>query len=415
MSRHIATLVAGLAVIALAACGRSAGEPIAAPSSSPRPAQVGADYAPRAGHQPSAAQLAALGREMFFDASLSASGRSSCASCHDPRHAMGPPNALAVQLAGPDGKRSGTRAVPTLRYLQNLPPFTEHHFENDGDDSVDGGPTGGHDWDGRASSAHEQARGPLLSPLEMANASPHEVAQRLARARYAPQMRAAFGEHLFDSDDETLRAALMALEVFQQTPGEFYPYSSKYDEVLRGKATLTKQEARGLAIFNDPARGNCAACHPSGLSADGAFPAFTDFGHIALGVPRNAAIPANADPNYFDLGLCGPTRTDFAQRAEYCGRFRTPTLRNVAVRATFFHNGVFHRLEDVLRFYAQRDSAPKRFYAGDKYDDLPPAYRDNVETDAPFGNSRRASLSEADIADLVVFLRTLTDADQIPR
>jgi cytochrome c peroxidase len=370
-------------------------------------------YAPAGGREPSAAQLAALGRAMFFDASLSASGRIACASCHDPRHAYGPSNALSVQLAGRDGRRPGTRAAPSLRYLQTLPPFSEHHFDNDGDDSIDGGPTGGHDWDGRASSAHEQARGPLLSPLEMANASPAAVVEHLRRARYAARFREAFGERIFDDADAAFRAALMALEVFQQTPAEFYPYSSKYDAVLRGRATLTPQEARGLALFNDPAKGNCASCHPSAVTADGAFPAFTDFGHVALGVPRNAAILANADPRYHDLGLCGPLRSDLAQRPEYCGRFRTPTLRNVAVRRSFFHNGVFHRLDDVLRFYAQRDVQPQRFYKGAKFDDLPSSYRANVNMEAPFGR-RTSALSESEIGDLIAFLKTLTDADQLP-
>ncbi|MGO8212825.1 cytochrome-c peroxidase, partial [Rhizobium ruizarguesonis] len=74
------------------------------------------------------------------------------------------------------------------------------------------------------------------------------------------------------------------------------------------------------------------------------------------------AIPANSDPGYHDLGLCGPQRTDFAGRSEYCGLFRTPTLRNVALKQSFFHNGYFHSLRDVVSFYATRDSDPGRWY-----------------------------------------------------
>jgi len=358
--------------------------------------------------------LTEIGRALFFDPSLSASGRIACASCHDPRFAFGPPNDLAVQLAGRDGKTPGLRAAPSLRYLQTLPPFSEHFFDNDGDDSVDAGPTGGQTWDGRASSGREQARLPLLSPLEMANASVAEVAAKLRHGAQAARLKQVFGEDAMDDDARAFNAALLALEVFQQSPAEFYPYSSRYDEVLRGKAQLTAREARGLTLFNDPAKGNCAACHLSQKTPDGAFPLFTDFGLIALGVPRNRTLPANADPRFFDLGLCGPLRTDFQDRPAYCGLFRTPTLRNVALRRSFFHNGQFHTLDEVLRFYARRDTHPAEFYPpGQKFDDLPPALHGNVNTEPPFDRhpGDKPALDDTEIADIVAFLQTLTDAD----
>jgi cytochrome c peroxidase len=352
--------------------------------------------------------LTALGRELFFDTELSPSGAVSCASCHDPKHAYGPPDADALKL--------GFRAAPSLRYLNTLPAFTEHHFDNDGDDSLDMGPTGGHTWDGRAASAREQARMPLLSAEEMGGPDAAAVAARLRAAPYAARMRALFGADVFErSDGAAFEAALLALEVFQQSPADFYPFSSRYDDVLRGRAVLGEAEARGLALFNDPAKGNCASCHLSEIRADGAFPLFTDFGHIAIGVPRNPQIKANADPRFFDLGLCGPLRTDLANRADYCGRFRTPSLRNVALRQSFFHNGAIHTLDDAVRFYAQRDTDPARWYGQrGKFDDLPARFHANVNTEAPFGGARGAvpSLSEAEIADVVAFLRTLTDADQ---
>lgn len=361
-----------------------------------------------------------MGRLIFFDPSLSASGRQSCASCHDPKHAYGPPNALSVQPGGADGRAQGARAAPTLRYLQTLGAFSEHHHDNDGDDSVDGGPTGGRMWDGRAGSAHEQAGLPLLAAAEMDNASVEAVARRLERAAYAGQMRAAFGDELFRDASAAFRAAGLALETFQESPADFYPFTSKYDRVLRGEVKLDAAEARGLKLFEDPDKGNCAACHISQRSADGAFPLFTDFGMIALGVPRNRRLAVNADPAYHDLGLCGPIRTDLSDRPEYCGLFRTPTLRNVAVRQSFFHNGVFHSLAQVLRFYAQRDTAPQRWYGRGKdgktevFDDLPRQYHDNINTDPPFGRERggKPALTEAEIRDVAAFLGTLTDADQ---
>ncbi|MDF6767488.1 hypothetical protein NLQ99_24680, partial [Escherichia coli] len=132
----------------------------------------------------------------------------------------------------------------------------------------------------------------------------------LRNGRHAQTFRQVFGNDILDNEDTAFRAALMALEVFQETPSEFYPYDSKYDAFLRKQVKLSAQEMRGLQAFADPAKGNCASCHVSAIKQDGAFPAFTDFGHIAVGVPRNRALAANADPNFFDLGLCGPDRTD---------------------------------------------------------------------------------------------------------
>ncbi|HXC22525.1 MAG TPA: cytochrome c peroxidase, partial [Steroidobacteraceae bacterium] len=306
---------------------------------------------------PTPTALTAIGRALFFDPALSASGRISCVTCHAPGHAFGPPNDLPVQRGGADGRRYGVRAVPALTYGQNVPPFTEHYFDDEGDDSIDQGPAGGRTWDGRAQSVHDQARLPLFSPFEMANADVGAVVATVRHAGYAAKMRAAFGENIFGDENLAFKGVLMALEAYQQSPGEFYPYSSKYDAWLRHEASLSRVETRGLAAFNDPAKGNCARCHPSAMH-NGAFPPFTDFGYAGIGAPRNLKIPANADPEYFDLGLCGPLRTDFQDKSEYCGLFRTPSLRNAARRRVFFHNGVFHSLEEVLRFYAERDTQP---------------------------------------------------------
>ncbi|MFN8571275.1 MAG: cytochrome c peroxidase [Gemmatimonadaceae bacterium] len=365
---------------------------------------------------PSAATLTALGRALFFDSTLSASGRTACASCHDPRHDFGPPNARPVQLAGVTGTAPGVRAAPTLMYAQDTPPFTEHFREDDDNDSEDLGPAGGRTWDGRVSSGREQAGLPLLSPFEMANANRGAVLTRLRASPSAVAFRKAFGAKIFDDSAGAWRGLLSALEVFQESPADFYPYTSKYDAFLRRQATLSVQEQRGLVLFNDPKKGNCAQCHPSAMRR-GALPQFTDRGFVALGVPRNAAIPANEDTSYYDLGLCGPIRGDLSQRKGYCGLFKTPTLRNVARRSVFFHNGIFTRLEDVVAFYARRDVQPERFYGRDaaggvrKFDDLPLVYRENVTVDAPFDrqSAGEPALADAELADIVAFLRTLND------
>ncbi|MDR3536890.1 MAG: cytochrome c peroxidase [Acetobacteraceae bacterium] len=366
-----------------------------------------------------AAAITALGRDLFFDPGLSASGRVACATCHDPRFGFSPANAQPVQPGGRALDQPGTRAVPGLSYAQFSPFFTEHYFESeeDGDESIDNGPTGGLTWDGRASRARDQARVPLLAPHEMANASPAEVVAHVRAAPYAEVVRALYGPAVFDRDDRAFDAITEALETFQQDPATFAPFSSKYDAWLNGRATLSAAEAHGLTLFEDQAKGNCAHCHKSRPTASGALPLFTDFGFVALGVPRNPAIQANADPAHFDLGLCGPDRTDLAGHPDYCGLFKAPSLRNVAVRKSFFHNGAMHSLRDAVAFYASRDTDPGRWYPRDaaghvrKFDDLPAAYWENVNVEPPFDRhpGDPPALTDAEIDDIVAFLGTLTD------
>jgi cytochrome c peroxidase len=407
---------------ALAGCHERAPD---APAASAAPAASGV---PVVGDQPQTRaqvyegvrRMTALGKAMFFDPSLSGSGQQSCASCHSPDHGFGPPNALAVQLGGDDLSKPGFRAAPTLKYLQSVPAFSEHYHDSDdeGDESVDNGPTGGLTWDGRVDSGAEQARIPLTSSFEM-NSTPAKVARAVRAAPYAAQFRETFGARVLDDDDATFAAVLRALGTYEQTPEVFYPYTSKYDAYLAGRAQLTPAELRGLQLFNDEKKGNCASCHLSQRALDGTPPQFSDFGLIAVGVPRNRELPVNRDPKFYDLGACGPERQDLKGRAEFCGLFRTPTLRNVALRKSFFHNGIYHTLEDVMRFYAERDTNPEKFYPVrhgivQKYDDLPKQYWGNLNTDPPFDRKRGDPpvLNEAEIKDVIAFLGTLTDGYQ---
>jgi cytochrome c peroxidase len=199
---------------------------------------------------------------------------------------------------------------------------------------------------------------------------------------------------------------------------DFHPYSSKYDYWLEGKARFTPAEARGYRIFNDAQGANCAGCHLAQPSADGLPPLFTDHQYEALGVPRNTRLTVNRDPAYFDLGICGPIRTDMKRQTQYCGMFLTPTLRNVATRHAFFHNGVYRSLQQVLDFYDFRDTRPEQIYRRDrngrvaKYDDLPLRYRANVDTiDPPFDRRPGAvpPMTHQQEQDVIAFLRTLTD------
>lgn len=397
--------------------------------------------------------IAELGRKMFFDPSLSGSGQLACASCHSPANAYAPANDLAVQLGGPEMKSAGVRATPSLRYLEHNPNFTIGPNPAIPDmeapaaavkpaagvkvaavAKADKGnallaaaeanvPQGGLDWDGRADTMQSQALGPLLDPNEMNNRNADEALDRLKHAAYADDMKQLFGEHVFEQPDLALNEALFALVRFQIEEPSFHPYDSKFDAFLAGKAKLSKAEMRGLKLFEDPLKGNCSSCHIDKPSRDGMFqPAFTDYQFEALAAPRNRDIPANNDPHYYDLGLCGPFRKDYAQAASYCGLFKTPTLRNVATRKVFFHNGFFHSLDAVMHFYVEREIDAAKWYPKlangevDAYDDLPPEYKSNVDVaDAPFDRVKgdKPALNNEEIADVIAFLQTLTDGYQI--
>jgi cytochrome c peroxidase len=354
---------------------------------------------------------AQLGQKIFSDASLSASNQLACATCHNPTHAHAPANALAVQLGGVSGQDQGTRAAPSLRYLNLTPAF---FFASDGT------PTGGFDRDGRAATLAEQAHSPFLAAHEMANASVADVVTRLSQSAYANEFKRVFGAAIMEQPDIAFARVLFALQQYQREDRDFFPFTARYDQFLVGKAALSMAELRGLALFNNPAKGNCAACHPSSFGRDGSSPLFTDFSFDNLGVPRNTRIAANADPAYFDLGLCGPDRADLAGRSDLCGAFKVPTLRNVTTRKTFFHNGRFDNLRDAIGFYVRRDTNPEQWYplaldgSVDKFDDLPAAYKKNVNlTEVPYNRvpGMAPALSEQEIDDVISFLGTLTDGD----
>lgn len=345
---------------------------------------------------------ASLGEQIFKDTSLSASGLQSCATCHVAEAAHGADNDLPAQLGGPAMNLQGTRQSPSIRYLAGNTAF---HYDSEGT------PTGGFFWDGRAESLAAQAGGPFLNPVEMAMPSKAAVVAKLAAAPYAASFRAVYGDAIFTDVEQAYRCMTLSLQQYQREDAEFQPFSSKYDAFLRGSVRLSDEEARGLALFNNPLKGNCAACHPS----SGDRPLFTDFTYDVLGVPRNPALSANADPEFFDLGLGARADID---RPDLYGAFKVPSLRNVGLRRVLFHNGRFTSLKDAVTFYVQRDTNPEKYYpvAPDgtvmKFDDLPSKYHGNVNvTEVPYNRlpGQAPALTDAEVDDVVAFLKTLTD------
>jgi cytochrome c peroxidase len=414
---------------------------------------------------------AAAGEALFADASLSASGRQSCASCHVAARAFtadpATDHGLPVPLGGPNMDQTGFRNAPSLMYASFTPGF-----------SLDEGPVGGFFRDGRASSLADQAQQPFLTAFEMANHDAAEVVGRLRQSAATLQkFTDAYGETVLDDPDTALKDIGAAIAAYETEGPEFHTFSSKFDYWQQGRAELSAQELQGLALFNNPGKGNCTACHPSQRQGFDSHPLFTDFSYDNIGIPRNWAIPANhpgavspingaplltqpvpvdvpadAEYAYYDLGLCGPfapsasdtrPRPVLSATTSLCGLFKVPTLRNIAITAPYFHNGVFSTLRQVIEWYVTRDinnntannpnpvaagpggnpyAAVGTFYtAADgtpdlyQYNDLPSAYDANVNvgevpyTPPTFGGGQAPTLNAEEIDDVVAFLCTLTD------
>jgi cytochrome c peroxidase len=323
-------------------------------------------------------RLEKLGRLAFFDESLSEPAGESCATCHDPAAAFTDPRGGLPTSKGARAGDAGSRNTPTAMYASLVPAL----FYRNPDDGF----AGGLFLDGRVNSLEEQAQKPFLNPIEMGNSNAAAVVAKLRGAPYADLFRRTFGDAALADDATAFASLAQAIAAFERRP-EFAPFSSKYDAFLAGKTELSPAEARGLALFNDEKKGNCFACHPSQPGDDGAPPLFTDFTYDNLGIPLN---PTNPSYPTVDHGLM-VTLSDAAED----GKFRVPTLRNIARTAPYGHNGYFADLHAVVDFYNTRDTRPW------------PA----PEVAATMNKDElgHLGLSDADVDDLVAFMYTLSD------
>ena len=360
-------------------------------------AEEGLDAAERAATA-APATVEELGELLFFDVDLSASRSQACASCHDPEHGFADPRDMASPSH--DGAALGDRNAPTAGYAAFSPTFHR---------SPAGDWIGGQFLDGRAATLEDQAGGPPLNPVEMAMPDKAAVAERL---REKPAYRAAFprlfGEGVLEDPEAAYAAMTKAVAAFERTPF-FSPFDSKYDRFLRGEATLTKQEELGRLLFFSQQFTNCNQCHQLSRSAIDPRETFTDYTFHNIGAPENIAL---RNRNGVALGTADEglaanpaVNGDPAQR----GKFRTPTLRNVAVTGPYMHNGVFADLRTVVLFY-------------NKYNSRSAARLINPETGAPFRAplvedtlsmeelTHGPALDDQRIDALVAFLKTLTDA-----
>jgi len=361
--------------------------------------------------------LQALGQQIFFDRNLSRPAGTACASCHNAAtgFADNHGSAVGVPLGSVPGVQ-GLRNAMSNAYGAFVPPF--HIVVTNGNLVA----AGGLFRDGRVDTLALQALVPLLSSQEMNNSSEAAVVQKIAAAGYANQFKAQFGPGIFSNPNQAFQDIGVAISAYETTQ-LLQQFSSKYDLFIQGKVQLAANETRGMDLFMGPARGNCASCHTmnpnSKIAADNLF---ADFSYHALGIPRNHAIPANANPSFYDLGLCGPKRQipalpanapATASAQQFCGAFRTVSLRNVALRSAFMHNGFFKDLPSVIDFYSTRNSNPQHWYgpAGIP-DDLPVAYQPNIIHDRPPFNRPQSAgplFSAGEASDLLAFLVTLSD------
>jgi cytochrome c peroxidase len=325
-----------------------------------------------------------LGEKIFFDKNLSSPAGQACASCHDIKAAFSDPITNSPVSLGVVSKRTGTRNTPSAAYSAFAPQF---HF-----DEQEGLYIGGQFLDGRAANLMEQAKGPFLNPDEMNNADERSVIEKIRKSDYVQLFEQVYGKDTLDDAAKAYDKVAQAIVAFENT-ASFNRFTSKYDYFLAGRVALSEQEQKGLELFEDENKGNCAACHIS-KTEDGSQPLFTDFTYDNLGVPSNPKILALKGAGFIDVGL-GKT-----VGAADNGKFKVPSLRNVEKTAPYMHNGFFSDLKEAVNFYNTRDVDSK--WAA-------PEVAENVNTDE-LGDLK---LTDEEVDAIVAFLRTLTDGYQL--
>lgn len=347
--------------------------------------------------------LALLGEQIFNDPTLSRNGTQSCATCHDPEYAFTDPRqgqAGRSVSVGDDGLSHGDRNTPTLGYVSLSPAF---HEEKPGLFK------GGQFWDGRADDLADQAGQPMLNPAEMGMPDKDSVLARLRdNPAYVEGFENLFGPGALADPDLGFDRAAAALAAYQSTP-EFAPFDSRFDRWRKGEETFTAQEEFGYTVF---ITWNCRLCHQLQKAGVVERETFTNFEYHNIGIPVNPKVRAiSGQPEgYIDLGL--QQRAGIDDPAQN-GKFKVPTLRNIAVTGPYMRNGIFENLRTAVAFY-------------NKYPSRRPARQINPETGLDWGPPEvdenlslpelRSGLeiSEERIDALVAFLETLTDQKYEP-
>jgi len=349
----------------------------------------------------------ALGEKLFFDMNLSQHRNQSCATCHNPDHAFIDPreNPLvgkAVSL-GSDGKSFGDRNTPTAMYAKFSPDFHQSSPAKAGQAAVY---KGGQFLDGREKDLQGQAGGPPLNPVEMALPDKATVVQRVQEnPDYTAAFKQLYGDDIFKDNEKAYAAFTESIAAFEKTE-RFSPFTAKYDRYLRGEVKLTAEESFGESLFFSNQFTNCNQCHQLKNFGGSDGETFSNYEYHNLGVPINKTVrTANGKgTDFIDHGLLD--HPDINEPAQ-AGKFKVPTLRNVAVTAPYMHNGVFKDLRTVILFYDKFNHTKRRLNPETKQP------WQSAEVDKNIALSEKTfkapALSDKEVDALVAFLRTLTD------
>lgn len=347
------------------------------------------------------ATLQELGKALFFDVNLSKNRTQSCATCHAPDAGFVDPRETdagkAVSL-GDDGKSLGDRNTPTASYARFSPPFHQNKA---------GIFVGGQFLDGRELNLQGQAGGPPLNPIEMGMPDKASVVARLKEnPLYVSAFPRLFAKDVFNDSEKAYKAMSKAIAAFEKTD-VFSPFSSKYDRSLRGKYKLTDKEELGRLLFFSQQFTNCNICHQLHKIPGSKQETFSNYEFHNIGVPANLAARQHNDvaKGHIDHGLLGnPLVSDAAQD----GKFKTPTLRNIAITGPYMHNGVFKDLRTVILFYNKYNSISKNRQIN------PETAKQWRNPEVPANISIKdletgPALDDKRVDALVAFLKTLTD------
>ncbi|WP_459741333.1 cytochrome-c peroxidase [Polaribacter sp. OB-PA-B3] len=283
----------------------------------------------------------ALGKKLFFDKILSKDNTQSCATCHTPSKAFTDNKQFSKGVSGNFGKRN---TMPLFNLAWNFDElFT---------------------WDGKEFGLETQALEPVTNPIEM-HADWINIAEKLNQNE---TYRNLFSQ-AFDSEKIDSTLVTKAIAQFERT---LISGNSKFDKYLQGEATLTENETNGFNVFMDEERGDCFHCHGSNNN-----PLWTD----------NKFHNNGLDENFIDLGL-GKITGDPNDN----GKFKSPSIRNLAFTAPYMHDGRFTTLDEVINHYSE---GLKR--------------SSTIDPLMKKINQGGVNLTAKDKADLKAFLLTLTD------
>ena len=350
---------------------------------------------------PASVTKVSLGQRLYFDPNLSWNRSQSCATCHAPDKGFIDARDNGVDgmaSLGDDGKSIGDRNAPTASYASFSPPFHKNKK---------GKYIGGQFLDGREKDLEGQAGGPPLNPAEMGMPDKQAVVARIREnPTYMRDFKALYGDEVFSSNERAYAAMTESIAAFEKTDF-FAPFDSKYDRYLRGEYKMTEQEELGMTLFFSQQFTNCNICHQLNKRPGTERETFSNYEYHNIGVPVNRALRMKngKGADFIDHGLLdNPVVTDKTQG----GKFKVPTLRNIAVTGPYMHNGIFKDLRTVVLFY-------------NKYNSRSAKRQINPETGKPWGQPEVAeniaikeletgpALDDKRINALVAFLKTLTD------